>query len=214
MNQNRGTQVHRLGRPDERDRGRLPLPATPPAQVSASLVTCRDIASTPPAHRSLTWWHPPDCVACERGDHRGSRYTKALYRDHSWHERDGAGSCYHPPGPVGRGWVTTTMPNFCRGTRATSATARWRAVTLAAVLVLLTIGVSGVAAAAPGQKPRVLTVGTFDGKPGEFQSIQAAVDTASPGDWIVIAPGDYKERGDYTTHPPDWAPTAGVFIDK
>jgi hypothetical protein len=112
------------------------------------------------------------------------------------------------------------MSNFCRGTRAISASAHWRAVTAAAVLVLLTIGVSGVAAAAPagsaapGQKPRVLTVGTFDGKPGEFQSIQAAVDAASPGDWIVIAPGDYKERGDYTTHPPDWAPTAGVFIDK
>ena len=112
------------------------------------------------------------------------------------------------------------MPNFCRGTRSTSASAHWRAVTAAAVLVLLIIGVSGVVAAAPagsaapGQKPRVLTVGTFDGKPGEFQSIQAAVDAASPGDWIVIAPGDYKERGDYTTHPPDWAPTAGVFIDK
>jgi hypothetical protein len=113
------------------------------------------------------------------------------------------------------------MPNFCRGARATSASAHWRAATVAAtVLVLLTIGVSGVAAAAPagraapGQKPGVLTVGTFDGKPGEFQSIQSAVDAASPGDWIVIAPGDYKERGDYTTHPPDGAPAAGVFIDK
>ncbi len=81
-------------------------------------------------------------------------------------------------------------------------------------------GVSGVAAAAPassaapGQEPQVLTVGTLDGQRGEFQSIQAAVDAASPGDWIVIAPGDYKERGDYTTHPPDWAPSAGVYIDK
>ena len=73
---------------------------------------------------------------------------------------------------------------------------------------------SPAGSAAPGQKPRVLTVGTFDGKRGEFQSIQAAVDAASPGDWIVIAPGDYKERGDYTTHPPDWAPSAGVYIDK
>lgn len=40
------------------------------------------------------------------------------------------------------------------------------------------------------------------------------MDAASPGDWIVIAPGDYKERGDYTTHRPDGAPAAGVFIDK
>jgi hypothetical protein len=114
------------------------------------------------------------------------------------------------------------MPNFSgRNIRATSASAHWRAATVAAaVLVLLTMGMGGVAAAAPaggagpGQKPRVLTVGTLDGKRGEFQSIQAAVDAASPGDWIVIAPGDYKERGDYTTHPPGWAPAAGVFIDK
>jgi len=65
-------------------------------------------------------------------------------------------------------------------------------------VALGTTGVSSVAAAAPashaapGHKPRVLTVGTFDGKRGKFQSIQAAVDAASPGDWIVNAPGDYK----------------------
>src|SRR5215469_8474657 len=99
--------------------------------------------------------------------------------------------------------------------------AHWRAAAAAAIaLVLMTIGASGVAAAAPagsaapGQEPRVLTVGTFDGKPGQFRSIQAAVDAASPGDWIVIAPGDYKERGDYTTHRPATAPGAGVWIDK
>src|SRR6516164_2226114 len=98
--------------------------------------------------------------------------------------------------------------------------AHWRAAAAATALVLLTIGAGGVAAAAPaggaaaGQEPRVLTVGTFDGKRGDFQSIQAAVDAASPGDWIVIAPGDYKERGDYTTHPPTVRPTGGVYIDK
>ena len=82
----------------------------------------------------------------------------------------------------------------------------------AAALLAGMLGVAGPlpARAAPagsvasGQEPRVLTVGTFDGKRGEFQSIQAAVDAALPGDWIVIAPGDYKERGDYTTHPPAW----------
>jgi pectin methylesterase-like acyl-CoA thioesterase len=89
--------------------------------------------------------------------------------------------------------VTTVMPNFsCHNASATSASAHWRAAAAAAtVLVLLTIGVSGVAAAAPagsaapGQKPRMLTVGTFDGERGEFQSIQSAVDAASPGDWIA-----------------------------
>jgi hypothetical protein len=93
------------------------------------------------------------------------------------------------------------------------------AVVTAVALALLALGLSGVAAAAPagtahGPKPRVWTVGTWHGKPGQFLSIQAAVDAASPGDWVVIAPGDYKERGDYTTHRPTTAPGAGVWIDK
>jgi hypothetical protein len=89
--------------------------------------------------------------------------------------------------------------------------------TAAAAAATLGLGLSGVAAAAPapnGPKPKVWTVGTWHGKRGQFGSIQAAVDAASPGDWIVIAPGDYKERGDYTTHRPVTAPGAGVWIDK
>jgi hypothetical protein len=65
-----------------------------------------------------------------------------------------------------------------------------------------------------GPKPKVLTVGTWNGKAGQFTTIQAAVDAASPGDWVVIAPGDYKERADYTTHPPNGTSGAGVWIDK
>jgi len=87
----------------------------------------------------------------------------------------------------------------------------------AAVAVLLAAGLCGVATAAQarsGPGPRVWTVGSWNGKPGQFRTIQAAVDAASPGDWIVIAPGDYKERGDYTTHRPATAPGAGVWIDK
>jgi hypothetical protein len=45
-----------------------------------------------------------------------------------------------------------------------------------------------------------------------FSSIQAAVDAARPGDWILIAPGDYHERGDYTTHQPTDEAGAGVLI--
>lgn len=44
----------------------------------------------------------------------------------------------------------------------------------------------------------MLRVGTLKGRAGDFTSIQEAVDAASPGDWILIAPGDYHERGDYT----------------
>src|SRR5271157_6547945 len=87
-----------------------------------------------------------------------------------------------------------------------------------AAVALLIVGLSSPSVATQGQgngpKPKVWTVGTWNGKAGQFQSIQAAVDAASPGDWIVIAPGDYKERGDYTTHPPKTQPSGGVYIDK
>ena len=50
---------------------------------------------------------------------------------------------------------------------------------------------------------KVLHVGTYQGKAGEYSTIQAAVDAASPGDWILIAPGTYHEKGN---------PLAGVWI--
>jgi hypothetical protein len=46
----------------------------------------------------------------------------------------------------------------------------------------------------------------------QFSSIQAAVDAARPRDWILVAPGDYHERGDYTTHQPTDEAGAGVLI--
>lgn len=67
---------------------------------------------------------------------------------------------------------------------------------VAAVSIGMLLLAAGPAAA------RVLRVGTFRGHHGRFHSIQAAVDAARPGDWILIAPGDYHERGDYTTHRP------------
>src|SRR5262249_36607747 len=49
----------------------------------------------------------------------------------------------------------------------------------------------------PGQaKTRVLRVGTFRGIAGQFKTIQSRVDAANPGDWILVAPGDYHEQGD------------------
>jgi hypothetical protein len=41
---------------------------------------------------------------------------------------------------------------------------------------------------------RVLRVGTYHGIRGQFHSIQAAIDAAHPGDWILVGPGDYKTR--------------------
>jgi hypothetical protein len=57
---------------------------------------------------------------------------------------------------------------------------------LGAVLAGLLLGL------APSAGARVLRVGTYHGIPGQFSSIQAAVDAAKPGDWILIGPGDYK----------------------
>src|SRR6201990_2093641 len=39
---------------------------------------------------------------------------------------------------------------------------------------------------------KVLRVGTYHGVKGQYQSLQAAVDAAKPGDWILVGPGDYK----------------------
>ena len=58
-----------------------------------------------------------------------------------------------------------------------------------------------LALAAPASA-RVLRVGPRHGHPGhaqaQFRTIQAAVDAARPGDWILVAPGDYHERGDFS----------------
>jgi hypothetical protein len=43
--------------------------------------------------------------------------------------------------------------------------------------------------------PHVLRVGSYHGMAGQFQTIQAAVNAAQPGDWILIGPGDYHEQG-------------------
>ena len=60
---------------------------------------------------------------------------------------------------------------------------------------------------------RVLLVGSYHGIPGQYRSIQAAVDAAKPNDWILIGPGDYKTA---SSRAPKSARTmpAGVLITK
>ncbi len=68
-------------------------------------------------------------------------------------------------------------------------------------------------ALAPSAFAAVLRVGTYRGIPGQYTSVQAAVRAAKPGDWILIAPGDYKTTpGDIQT--PKGGPTfpSGVLI--
>ncbi len=79
---------------------------------------------------------------------------------------------------------------------------------------LAPLAANGGAGAAVPSARRVLRVGTFHGIKGQYTTIQAAVDAAGPGDWILVAPGDYHETGD-VTHPPsqgDNGRNGGVLI--
>src|SRR5206468_5114460 len=58
----------------------------------------------------------------------------------------------------------------------------------------------------------VLRVGSWKGRAGDYTRIQDAVDAAHPGDWILIAPGDYHEQADHRGSGPATEPGAGVMI--
>jgi hypothetical protein len=66
---------------------------------------------------------------------------------------------------------------------------------------------------APAAGAEVLLVGTYHGIRGQYKSIQAAVDAAKSGDWILIGPGDYKTTS--SRRPPGRSDlAAGVLIAK
>ncbi|HZU40846.1 MAG TPA: hypothetical protein VE992_07325 [Solirubrobacteraceae bacterium] len=59
-------------------------------------------------------------------------------------------------------------------------------------LIVVALALCGLALAASAASARVLLVGSFHGIRGQFRTLQAAVNAARPGDWILIGPGDYK----------------------
>src|SRR5215469_8064900 len=63
--------------------------------------------------------------------------------------------------------------------------------------------------AASGSQVRL--VGTYNGMSGAYTTIQSAVDAASPGDWILVAPGDYHETEDLDHPPTPEMASAGGF---
>jgi len=65
---------------------------------------------------------------------------------------------------------------------------------------LAAIGAAAIATAtlagaipAAATTPQVLLVGTLHGVAGGYTGIQQAVNAAHPGDWVLVAPGDYHE---------------------
>jgi hypothetical protein len=83
-----------------------------------------------------------------------------------------------------------------------------RPVVLAAAVPITAAALLAGAGSAHAGTPGVLLVGTFNGVKGGYTSIQAAVDAAHSGDWVLVAPGDYHEQG----HPADLVHSAGVLI--
>ncbi len=81
-----------------------------------------------------------------------------------------------------------------------------RVVSTALVFSLVALGAAAANA-------KVLRVGTYKGVRGQFKSIQAAVDAAKSGDWILVAPGDYKELSNRAPKGRPDVP-AGVLITK
>ena len=87
-----------------------------------------------------------------------------------------------------------------------------------ASIVLAVLGVTAGSAAArikpshckAGKK--VLRVGTYNGKKGQCESIQEAVDAVAPGGWVLIAPGDWKESGSRTIEGAQGDDRAGADI--
>ena len=63
----------------------------------------------------------------------------------------------------------------------------------AAALVAAAVAVIAPAANAKAHT-KVLLVGSYKGIPGQYRTIQAAVNAAKPGDWILVGPGDYKTK--------------------
>ncbi len=88
---------------------------------------------------------------------------------------------------------------------------------------LMVIGATGALAASlsfavsvpptAAATPAVLRVGTWKGIAGQYRSIAAAVDAAKPGDWVLVAPGDYHEQMDHAAGFHGRA-TGGVELDK
>ena len=72
---------------------------------------------------------------------------------------------------------------------------------VAVVLTAATLAACSSSSTSPtsASGPKVLLVGTYRGKAGQYTTVEAAVKAARPGDWVLIAPGDYHVAADHTS---------------
>ncbi len=78
--------------------------------------------------------------------------------------------------------------------------------TLATVAGLQSAGATTAPATkAPKTDFAVLLVGSYHGVKGDYSTIQSAVNASKPGDWILVAPGDYHETDDLTNPPASYS---------
>ena len=96
-----------------------------------------------------------------------------------------------------------------RGRRPGTPSSLVALVAAGALAASFSLAVPATSAAAPA----VLRVGTWNGIAGQYRTIAAAVDAAKPGDWILVAPGDYHEQMDHAAGLHGDA-TGGVELDK
>jgi hypothetical protein len=85
-----------------------------------------------------------------------------------------------------------------------SSAARNLALLVLVVVVVAACGTTSTGATKPtvkAESANVLLVGSYQSKRGGYTTIQAAVDAAHPGDWILVGPGDYHETDDSQTTP-------------
>jgi hypothetical protein len=81
------------------------------------------------------------------------------------------------------------------------------AVILAAACLLLVVLAASASA-------KVLRVGTYHGIKGQYKTIQAAVNAARAGDWILVAPGDYKTTSYVKATDPDGSKVPAAVMVK
>src|ERR1039458_4408015 len=141
-------------------------------------------------------------IAARRRARAGNDFTSVLH----W-GRGGAGG--------------SSIAGGCQMDQVMRSRSTWRAGMAIGACVLAGGVLSACSSSSPSgtsgsTSAKVLLVGTFNGHAGQYSTIQSAVNAEQPGDWILVAPGDYHETADEQQPPTNAAhgEFGGVLITK